>query len=391
MSNAVALSARNATLEDLVPLLSAQKDVKLDAIVPAQAIVSTGGVLHIAGLGFAGPVGDPGTFRPTDIADGHIAEKLGIPRAYLRRMRETRPDLYDANVNGWLQGHDGEGPDMRNFMARTFRPSEPFGEGIFRALLSDQYKRMDHLDVLIAALSGVRDSGTDIEVVSADLTESKMRVRVAAPGVTALAPTLLANYISPNGGWTPEGRNRTYGEVGRREPVVFGGFDISNSETGGGACTLTPVLTVEQCKNGMKFTQNALRSVHLGGKLAEGQIRWSDATQQKNVELVTAMAQDAVSSFLNVEYINTLLQPIEAAAGKVLDNPGEAIKVVAQQAKFSEAVAEGVLGHFIRGGQGTAGGVFNAVTSYAQTVEDADLADELESQAIRCLEVAASA
>lgn len=389
--SAVSLTARNATLEDLVPLLTEQKDVKLDAVVPAQAITSRGGNLHVAGMGFAGPIGDAGEFRPTEIADGHLSEKLGIPRAYLRRMREARPDLYDANVNGWLHGHNGDGPDMRTFMARTFRPAEPFGEGVFRALLSDQFKIMDNLDVLVAALSGVRDAGTPIEVVHCNLTENKMRVRVAAPEISALAPVLLDRYISPNGGWTPEGRARTYGDVGNNAPEVFAGFDISNSETGGGAFSVTPVITVPICMNGLKITADALRSVHLGGKLAEGQVRWSDETQRKNVELVTSMARDAVATFLDVEYVTEALRPIEAAAAKVLDNPAEAIKVVAQQAKFTEEVAEGVLSHFIRGGQGTAGGVLNAVTSYAQTVESPDLADELESGAIRCMEVAASA
>lgn len=400
MSN-VPTQARNATLDELVPILNAQREAKLDAVVPAQAIRSEGGIIKVAGLGFAGPVGDAGAFRPTDIADSHVADKLGIPTAYLRRLRTSRPDLYDANVNGWIHGQtEGDevinAPDGRKFFLRAFRPADPWGEGIFRALLSDSYKPMDNLDVIVAALSGVRDSGTPIEVVQANLSESRMRLRVAAPGITALAPTLLDHYRSPNGGWTVDRAREAAAREGHgyepgKEPVVFAGFDISNSETGGGAFVLTPVLTVQMCRNGLVFTQNALRSVHLGAKMAEGQIRWAEATQQKNVELVQAMAKDAVSTFLDAEYIRDLLAPVEQAAATALTNPAETVKVVSQQMKFSDEVTEGVLGHFIKGGQVTAGGILNAVTSFAQEVDDPDLANELEAGALKALEVAVAA
>jgi len=33
-----------------------------------------------------------------------MADKLGIPVAYLRRLRAEHLALYDANVNGWLRG-----------------------------------------------------------------------------------------------------------------------------------------------------------------------------------------------------------------------------------------------------------------------------------------------
>jgi hypothetical protein len=53
-------------------------------------------------------------------------------------------------------------------------------------------------------------------------------------------------------------------------------------------------------------------------------------------------------------------------------------------------MAEEILAHFIRGGQLTAGGVMQAVTSVAQTLDDADAAHEMESQAVRALDIAAA-
>ena len=50
----------------------------------------------------------------------------------------------------------------------------------------------------------------------------------------------------------------------------------------------------------------------------------------------------------------------------------------------------GKLTHFIRGGDVTAGGVMHAVTSVAQILPDADTAHEMESLALRALDIAAA-
>ncbi len=59
--------------------------------------------------------------------------------------------------------------------------------------------------------------------------------------------------------------------------------------------------------------------------------------------------------------------------------------------RFTDDQQRDILAHFIRGGDLTAGGVMHAVTSVAQTLDDADTAHEMESLALRALEAAASA
>jgi hypothetical protein len=49
----------------------------------------------------------------------------------------------------------------------------------------------------------------------------------------------------------------------------------------------------------------------------------------------------------------------------------------------------GKLNHFIRGADITAGGIMHAVTSVAQTLNDADTAYDMETQAVRAMELAA--
>ena len=111
--------ARNATLEDLAALLRDQQARKVDIVAPAAAIRAQGARLVVDGtepvLGPDGVTVTAGAYAPTDVCDQGIADKLGIPAAYLRKLREQKPDLYDANVNGWLAGDD------RRFLLRCLR------------------------------------------------------------------------------------------------------------------------------------------------------------------------------------------------------------------------------------------------------------------------------
>lgn len=378
------LTTRNATLEDLATMLQQQQAMKHDVVLSANRVSSVGGtwmaqepVLDADGVGTGSFL-----YTPTRTADSGIAEKLGIPVGYLRRMRETRPDLYDANVNGWLHGGESGGTtfdtDARSFLLRTFRaadaqPDDITSPGVARAFLSDSYAVIDHLDALTAALEGIHLADAEIQVDSADLTENRMVVRLSCPKITALAPTLLSDYRSP-----------FTGESGNDLPVVWAGLQLSNSETGGGAFTITPRFVVQICRNGVTITRDAMRAVHLGGKLDDGVIRWSAETQSKQLDLVKAKAVDATRTFLDVGYMQRVVTKLEAEAGKPVETVDE-VRDVTKGLSFTQEHTDGVLGFFIRGGQMTVGGVSNAITAYAQTVADGDEAFNLEAAAVQLL------
>lgn len=410
------LTTRNADLGDLATILRDQQARKIDVVAPATALRAKGASIQIAGteavLTDEGVTRADGTYRPTAVADEGLAARLGIPVGYLKTLRAERPDLYDANVNGWLHGKhrralNGERTEIapadgRNFLVRAFRGDDG-GEGVCRAILSDRYKMVDNLDVLSAALDGVKASGANVEIRSCDLTERRMYVKVYSPDVVALAPTLLRNYRSPftgdepvvRAGWTIDRAREVAAREGLgyeagEEPVVFGGFKIANSETGGGAFSITPELYVRICRNGLTIKVDALREVHLGGTLDEGVIRWSEETQAKALELVTARARDAVATFLDHDYVAAKVTEIEEEAGAPVREPADAVREVGKRLRFTQEQTDGILDHFIRGGQMTAGGIANAITSYSQTVEDADTADDLDGSALDALSVAAS-
>ena len=173
--------------------------------------------------------------------------------------------------------------------------------------------------------------------------------------------------------------------------MVFSGFLITNSETGCGAFTLVPHLVVQVCDNGLTITKDAMRAVHLGERHDEGIITWSGNTQDKTLALITAKTTDAVTAFLDPAYAGRAIRQIEKAAGRPVADPAETVRAVSQRLRFTEDQQAGILTHFIRGGDVTAGGIMHAVTSVAQTLTDPDAAYDLESSALRALDLAAAA
>lgn len=373
-----ALVRRNATLPDMVTLLREQHAAKLDLVLPASALHSERGLWAVAGTGepLLGPDGvttGPGRFSPTRTCDAGIADKLGIPTAYLRRLREDHLPLYDANLNGWLQRDPS-----RQLLLRLLRGGDG-SEGVARAVLSSRYRFVDNLDVLLAVLDGIRSAGTEVKVGRCDLTERRMYVQISSPAVAAHAQALLAGYVSP-----------FTGARGADNPLVFAGFVLSNSETGHGSYSIVPRLVVQVCDNGLTVTKDAMREVHLGGRLDLGVVRWSEGTEKAAVDLITRQAADAASTFLSTDYLHRTLAGIEADAGVPVRDVPATLKYLSAQLRFTDDQQTAILDHFIAGGQRTTGGILQAVTSAAQIQDDADVAYDMERVALRAMTLAAA-
>lgn len=408
---------RNATLTDLVEMLKDQHARKIDLVASASQLrIDSSGDLVVKGAPVIvdeDGVTDPnGVYRASDVFDEGLSAKLNIPRAYLRRMRDGAPDLLAANVNGWLQGRTvrrpGQDPEVirpgmdKQFMVRMFRGDD--GPGVARALLSDRFGLIDNFDVAVAALEGIRAAGVDVDGggITCDLSDRKMFMRVPAPEIGVLAPALLDGYRNPfrdakveeqrNHGWNLDRAReaaRAEGMTPEQEKLVFAGLEIRNSEVGDGSFTIVPVLTINVCKNGLTITTEALRRVHIGSKLEVGTIQWSSDTVEKARELIVARARDAVASFLNKDFVQKIVDQVTEQAVTPLAAPQDTIEAVGKELLFSESERKGVLDHFMRGGQMTAGGVMQAITSYSQTVSSADRAHELDDKALEALALAA--
>lgn len=391
---------RNGKLPELVTLLKDQSARRVDVV--ASGLKAKRGRIVVPGGGEptiteSGVTPNDLSYGPNDLMIGQIGTRLGVPVKYIRSVFDR--SAVELAVTGEAIGVDATGKAIMStpwtdlldeimqthlddvggsHLLRGLRTDD--AEIYGRAMLSSSYKMIDNYDVLLSALEGIRETGADVLVDQCNLSDTKMRVRFWSPEIKALAPTLLRNYRTPferpdGGGHGQEGLRDDDGNL----PVVFAGFELSNSETGGGAFMLTPVLRVKICTNGMVMKSDALREIHLGGKMKDGLITWSAETQEKSAELVRLKARDAVASFMDVDYITGKITEMEADSNRQIREVVPTIERISKTLRFTETEEASILDCFMRSGQADAGGVLHAVTAAAQTIPDPDRAWEVES------------
>jgi hypothetical protein len=412
----VQLTARNAGPAELVRILNEQQAAKLDVVAPAAKFRSKGGLIQVSGtvadISEHGVTAGGGFYQPTEIFDRGLADKLGIGQTYMRKMREAgRTDLIDGNVNGWLHGRTKDGgqtvvhePDDRAFLLRLFRGDGTAEKpGVARALLSDHYAlSMDNLDILTAVNQGIQAAGVSPVVRVTDLSEQRMRVRFEFPDVNTTSEALLGGYRNPfedgrlrrAGGINWEALRKQYGQhhifSDQDAPVLFFGFDLTNSETGGGAYNLVPFFMMVKCTNGWTIQKEGKRKIHRGALLSEGKVSPSLETVRLAGQLVASETKDTVRAWLTDGYLEGLVRGLEDKAAKPVSRPTEVVPAICQRLGFTEQERKDVLDIFVMSGQVTAGGIAQAISAYAQTIEDPDRAFEVENAAVPALEAAAA-
>ena len=70
-----------------------------------------------------------------------------------------------------------------------------------------------------------------------------------------------------------------------------------------------------------------------------------------------------------------------------MKDPQKQVEIIGRKLQFDQSTIDGVLAHFIRGGQTTAGGLMHAITAQAQFVADADTAADMEAVAVKVLDL----
>ena len=387
-------TARNADLRDIVRILEGQQRQTIDLVASASKLIARGGNLDVTGLepilSESGVLDPNGSYAFTSTAEGQIGSTFGIPVKYTRLLRSTNVDLFDQNVNSWAQHESNADKKVLVRLLWGLDPNSPEQVGVARAVLSDKYGvgTYDHLPILLAALDGIREGGlaADQVQITGDLTEDRLHVVVDAPEIQGYGWKLLEGYRSPyaNGYGTAHG-----GLDAENLPIISAGILIQNSETGLGAAKITPRLKVRACSNGLQVTQDALRQVHVGARLAEGEVQWSDETRAAANQLAKKQAADAVKSFLNATYVQKVIDRLEADSETPVKDVQQTLEVVAKEQGYTEAEQSSILNFFIDGGQRTAGGVLQAVTAAVQQIEDADRAFDIEAGAIDAMKIAA--
>ena len=152
-----------------------------------------------------------------------IAEKLEIPVKYYNRMKEETPELLTQNVNTWLERNG------KDYFIRGMADS-------VRAFLSDRYRVIDHLDVLMCALNELQ--AHEAEVEDCYLSEIEMNIKIRSQK--------LKDFVR------------------YKDDLIIGGLFLTNSETGHKALRVEPRLFRVKCSNGMIIEEFITREIHLG-------------------------------------------------------------------------------------------------------------------------------
>jgi hypothetical protein len=379
------LEARGYDVQAILGVLNDQQAHKIDLVAPLDKLAFLGGNLVIQGrapeLTEDGFFDVNGLYRPIGGVHSQISSILDIPKKYMDKLATEDINLLDHNLNELIKLAVAKRPEQKQLVRLLWGEDQnyPGSAGVFRALLSDRYAIYDNLDTLLAVLDGLRAAGLGIEhIKSIDLSHNRLYLSVRATEINALAPELLAGYRSPFSGAS-----------GTDNPVVDAGVEFSNSEVGSGAFQIRPVIWVQVCSNGLVQKRDALRKVHLGGRLEEGTINWSAQTRDAANKLVREQVKDATESFLTPEYVQGAVNRMTEEAGIELAKPDEVIKQVARELVYTQAEQDTILSHFIKGGQITSGGILQAVSSAAQTITDVDRAHEFLGTAVDAMKVAA--
>lgn len=335
------------TLIGLAEELERQLSTKVDMIVPTPLmhhVTDTGGATALL---IEAPDGSK-RFTATESCRRQLADRLKIPFAYFERMRTDQPELLDRNVNTWLHKE----PEQR--LIRTL-------DGRARAFLSDRYRRLDNYDLLEQVLPILRElPGARFE--SMELTETRMYVKVVTPRIEF--------EIQPG-------------------DVVQAGVVISNSEIGHGSLSVQPLVYRLVCRNGLIAPDRAMRKAHVG-RLQEASTEeitiFQDDTLAAEDKAFYLKVRDVVQAAVSQASFEQTAVKMRATLGiKLTGDPVKAVEVLATRYLLNEQERSGVLRSLIAESDLSGYGLVNAITGYAQEVDNYDRATELEQLGGRLL------
>lgn len=194
-----------------------------------------------------------GMFSLHDNAIGQLAERMGVPKRYLKDLAGGEPWARQLAATV-LNEHSGWTQRSRVLIRAV-------GAQV-RGVLSDSYRRLNSVEILTAFVQEAAGQGA----VIADAYMNDTRI---------WAETILPQPIV-----VPTAKN---GDV-----VIFAGARFSTSDYGDGAVDMRAFLLNGACLNGM-VRESVMRQVHLGSKLPDNL-----AISQHTYELDTATTVSAV-------------------------------------------------------------------------------------------------
>lgn len=366
-------SGKNLTFSDLKENLLAIKEARYDLVVSSEKLeVLSPACLTtpympdaITDQGVGVPIMD---WELTSHAFGQWCNKFNVPTKFLANLADWgNTSAYMDLSMEIMDKHNKQ--EQKPLLLRGLIDPET-GDKFCRAIVSPSYSIIENFDVLSAVFEGFKvvreEHNIGFEPGPASVSDKHMRARINMPQLSVVADELLKDYKSP-----------FTGKTGIDNPVVFMGIEVRNSEVGAGAFTLVPSVIIQVCDNGMTLTNDIYRKVHLGSAQDAGVI--SQRTVRATMELITSETIDKVIEIAHPDFIQEKVNEL-----KGLKKPVEP-KFVATylQTAFEHEQAVDIFDDFVKGGDISAFGVAQAITSYSQRESvNADAAQSLDDSAI---------
>jgi hypothetical protein len=334
-------SAKEVEKMDLIGLveeLERQRADSFDLIVESESLWAIPDEEEGVRLG----IPDRGQWYLTEWAHLQLAEKLGIPKKYYDRMRESgKIELLAHNINAWLRGKE----------RRLLR----ILDGKIRAILSDRYRIIDNYDLVFLALDEFKKKET-VEIYRIDLTETMLYLK-------AIDRTLTASI--------------------KEEDIVYGGLILRNSEVGASALKVEPFILRKVCSNGL-ILQHSLKKIHLGRQILEiGCIEWSDETRELEDKALWSKVRDIIRATFDREVFESWVTKLKESTEIKIEKPIEAVNNIVKLAGLTEEQKQKLLMHF---SEHTKYGLLNAITNVARDVKNPDEQVRLEEFGGKILE-----
>lgn len=327
------------TLQELAMEIERQSQAKKDYIAPTQTMEIVPLEKNIQ-LGITN--GEKQYYGITDYAHNQIADRIGIPRQYYKRMQDESPELLATNINHWFQSN----PSRQ--MVRTLDHN-------VRAFLSDRYRRIDNYELLESILPVVSEL-RDVQIVSSQVTDTRMYLKVLLPKIQ--------HEIKVN-------------------DIVQAGFVFSNSEIGAGSVKVEPLVYRLVCSNGMISADHSIRKYHVGRKTggndSEAYELFSDETIQADDRALMLKVRDTIKAVADETKFRMIAEKMTESTEKVITaSPTDAVEVLSNKMNFSNGEKDSILKHLCMGGDFSQYGILNAVTRASQDIDSYDRATELE-------------
>ena len=224
--------------------------------------------------------------KMNSVAFQQLAAHCDIEARTARRLQTHYPFEFDNLINA----HFDQEPKRK--MLRTFLDTDETN-GTARALLSDRFKTYDNNDMLQTVLPPIMENESQLQVVQANISDSKLYMRFKSLVHTGAGANL--------------------------SDIMANGVGFSNSETGQGSVTAYQLFWTLACLNGMQ-TENKTRSSHITS--ARDSDDWgllSGEAQAADNRALNLKLRDLVSAYSSREMFDQVLDQMKAAAADTIE------------------------------------------------------------------------